>query len=102
MPKRSREDWYAEESVKKLKKLVVSHKRKNEDVHMEPRKRQRHITEDYITRLENDNRIMREACMEAGESICQLQNKVKQLEMLLSIQRSQMERFRVTNDIAVY
>ena len=90
MPKRSREDWYAEESVEKLKKLVVSHKRKNEDVHIEPRKRQPQITEDYITRLENDNRIMREACMEAGESICQLQNKVKQLEMLLSIQRSQM------------
>jgi len=102
MPKRSREEWFAEESVKKLKKLVVSNKRKNEDMHMEPRKRQRHITEEYICKLENDNRIMREACMEAGESICHLQNKIKQLEMLLSIQRSQMERFRVTNDITVY
>jgi hypothetical protein len=31
-----------------------------------------------------------------------LQNKVKQLEMLLTIQRSQMERIRINSDITVY
>lgn len=102
MPKRSREEWYCEESTKKIKNMVQTNKRKHEDTYIEPRKRQRHITEEYVNNLEKDNLIMRQACLEAGETIYQLQQKIKQLETLLSIQRSQMERFRVSNDITVY
>lgn len=102
MPKRSREEWYVEEPIKRMKNEELTNKRKHEGMDMEPRKRQRHVTEDYINNLERDNQLMRQACMEAGETICQLQGKIKQLETLLSIQRSQMERFRVSNDITVY
>lgn len=101
MPKRSREP-HIDETCKRFKEEVYTTKRKHDEDPQESRKRQRHITEEYISKLESDNAMMREACMEAGETIGTLQNRVKQLEMLLNIQRSQMERIRVNNDITVY
>ena len=45
---------------------------------------------------------MRNACMEAGVTIESLRQKVKQLEFLLNLQRTQMERHRVDNNVVVY
>ncbi len=101
MPKRSRETYF-EDDTKRFKNMVVCNKRKHVPMEEEPRKRQRQVTEEYISKLESDNTMMREACMEAGVTIEGLQNKVKQLEMLLTIQRSQMERIRLNSDIVVY
>ena len=60
-----------------FKEIVYSNKRKHDEVEFESRKRQRQVTEEYISKLESDNALMRQACMEAGASIEVLQNKVK-------------------------
>jgi hypothetical protein len=101
MPKRSRET-YLDDTCKRFKEEVYTTKRKHEEEPQESRKRQRQVTEEYISKLESDNVMMREACMGAGATIETLQNKVKQLEMLLNLQRSQMERIRINSDITVY
>jgi hypothetical protein len=108
MPKRSRET-YIDETCKRFKEQSVCdswgascQKRKHEEEPQEPRKRQRQVTEEYVSKLESDNQLMCGACMEAGLIIESLRNKVKQLEMLLNIQRSQMERIRINSDITVY
>ena len=46
--------------------------------------------------------MMRQACFEAGETIETLRQRVTHLEMLLNLQRGQMERIRTSNDISVY
>lgn len=102
MPKRSREESIGDEDNKRFKEIVYSNKRKHDEAEFESRKRQRQVTEEYISKLESDNAMMRQACMEAGVTIEVLQNKVKQLEMLLTIQRSQMERIRINSDVTVY
>jgi ribosomal protein S21 len=106
MPKRSRET-YLDDTCKRFKEEVYTTevyttKRKHEEEPQESRKRQRQVTEEYVSKLESDNVMMREACMGAGATIEALRNKVKQLEMLLNIQRSQMERIRINSDITVY
>ena len=103
MPKRSRET-YLDDTNKRFKEYIPTNKRKHNEDSEEggSRKRQRHVTEEYISKLESDNIMMREACMDAGATINALRNKVQHLEMLLNIQRSQMERIRINNDIIVY
>jgi hypothetical protein len=81
---------------------VYTTKRKHEDEPQGSRKRQRQVTEEYVSKLESDNLMMREACMGAGATIDGLRNKVNHLETLLNIQRSQMERIRINSDITVY
>ncbi len=100
MPKRTRE--YEEQGVKRFCQHPVSLKRKCQEEDTRCRKRQRNITEEYVDRLEKDNMIMVEACAQAGRAIENLQNHVKELETLLHIQRTQMERIRINNDIQVY
>ncbi len=99
MPKRSR-DEYTEDPSKRFKTLELCQKRKY-DGEYEPRKRQKNW-EDYVNKLKGENDLMRQACFQAGETIGTLQQRVSQLEMLLNIQRSQMERFRINNDVSVY
>lgn len=99
MPKRSR-DEYVEEASKRMKNMEVCHKRKME-CEYEPRKRHKNW-EDYVNKLERENEMMKQACFQAGETIETLQQRVSQLEMLLNLQRSQMERIRINNDISVY
>ena len=102
MPKRSRNDYEPMEEEDCTKKIKMSLKRNRDTEVFEPRKRHRHVTEDYINKLEKDNMMMRNACMEAGVTIETLRQKVKQLEFLLNLQRSQMERYRVNNNVVVY
>lgn len=80
---------------------TVSHKRKHEEEQVS-RKRHRGITKEYVDRIEKDNQLMKQACFDAGHAIEKLQNRIKELETLLCIQRTQMERFRINNDITVY
>lgn len=99
MPKRTR-DEYTEDSSKRFKTLELCQKRKYEGAY-EPRKRQKNW-EDSVNKLKGENDLMRQACFEAGETIETLRQRVTHLEMLLNIQRGQMERFRINNDIYVY
>ena len=99
MPKRSRED-YDEDHPKRFKKVDLCQKRKYEGAY-EPRKRQKNW-EDYVNKLKGENDLMRQACFEAGETIETLRQRINHLEMLLNLQRGQMERFRTSNDITVY
>jgi len=103
MPKRSRDEEDIDYNEKRVCYEQITHKRKscNEGDDM-PRKRQRQITEEYVDQLEKDNLLMRQACFEAGSTIEELRQRVQHLEMLLSLQRSQMEHIRVNNDVSVY
>ena len=65
-------------------------------------KRQRVVTEAYVEKLQKDNQLAKAACTEAMASINQLQERVRQLEFLLGVQRSQMERFRLNNNVTAY
>jgi hypothetical protein len=100
MPKRTRE--YEEQEVKRFCQHPVSLKRKCEEEDNGCRKRQKNITGEYVDRLEKDNRVMMEACAQAGHAIDRLNQRVKELETLLHLQRTQMERIRLNNDIRVY
>lgn len=107
MPKRSRNDYepmetIEEDYIKKQRHESITNKRNRDTEVFEPRKRHRHVTEDYVDKLEKDNMMMRNACMEAGVTIESLRQKVKQLEFLLNLQRTQMERHRVDNNVVVY
>jgi hypothetical protein len=99
MPKRSR-DEYTEDPSKRFKTLELCQKRKYEGDY-EPRKRQKNW-EDCVNKLKGENDMMRQACFEAGGTIESLRKRVTHLEMLLNLQRGQMERFRINNDISVY
>ena len=60
------------------------------------------VTEAYVEKLQKDNQLAKAACTEAMASINQLQERVRQLEFLLGVQRSQMERFRLNNNVTAY
>lgn len=101
MPKRSREDDEFQPCQRSKHHQPIVQKRKNEFEEQEPRKRQRSIA-DYVDKLEKDNEMMRGACFQAGEKISALEQRVKELELFLSIQSSQIERIRLNNNITVY
>lgn len=105
--KRSR-DYETEIPTKRLRETCnLAGKRKRVEID-QGRKRTK-TTEDEVQRLrqekekyERDSLLMKQACFEAGHRIESLQRRVQELEMLLSMQRVQMERIRLNNNITVY
>lgn len=105
--KRSR-DYEPEIPMKRVRESQnVAGKRKR--VEIDQQRKRTKTTEDEVQRLrkekevhERESLLMRQACFTAGNRIEQLQARVQELEMLLSMQRVQMERIRLNNNITVY
>tara|TARA_B100000925_G_scaffold282183_1_gene254785 strand:+ start:503 stop:811 length:309 start_codon:yes stop_codon:yes gene_type:complete len=102
MPKRSRESPYECNKRAKVDSYATHAQKRKFDGEYQSNKRQRVITEEYIERLQKDNQLAKQACTEAMVTIEHLQERVKQLEFLLNIQRTQMERIRVNNNVIAY
>lgn len=102
MPKRSRESPYECNKRVKVDSYATHTQKRKFEGEYHSNKRQRVVTEEYIEKLQKDNQLAKQACTEAMVTINQLQEKVRQLEFLLNIQRTQMERIRVNNNVIAY
>lgn len=103
MPKRSRESLCNFDTKRAKVDSYATHAQKRKfEGEYQSNKRQRVITEAYVEKLQKDNQLAKAACTEAMVTIDQLQERVRQLEFLLGVQRSQMERIRVNNNVTAY
>tara|TARA_B110000008_G_scaffold38943_1_gene35717 strand:- start:1548 stop:1859 length:312 start_codon:yes stop_codon:yes gene_type:complete len=103
MPKRSRESPSGFDNKRAKVDSYATHAQKRKfDGEYQSNKRQRVVTEDYVEKLQKDNQMAKQACSHAMVTIDQLQERVRQLEFLLGVQRSQMERFRLNNNVTAY
>ena len=106
MSKRKRED--EDTYTKRFKVMDICRKRKVEQDVQVSNKRYRSM-EQYIEQMEYDNKMMKDACSKAGEIIqdqrrqlSEQNNRIAELETLLKLQRTQMDRIIVNNNITVY
>ncbi len=103
MPKRSRESPCDFDNKRVKIQTHTTHAQKRKfDGEYQSNKRQRVVTEEYVCQLQKDNQLAKAACTEAMTTINNLQERVRQLEFLLGVQRSQMERFRLNNNVIAY
>ena len=103
MPKRNRESPYELENKRAKVDSYATHAQKRKfEGEYQSNKRQRVVTEDYVEKLQKDNQLAKAACSHAMVTIDQLQERVRQLEFMLGVQRSQMERFRLNNNVTAY
>lgn len=102
MPKRSRESPYECNKRVKVDSYATHATKRKFEGEYQSNKRQRVVTEEYIEKLQKDNQLAKAACTEAMVTIKNLQERVEQLEYLLKIQRTQMERIRVNNNVTAY
>lgn len=106
MNKRKRED--EDTYTKRFKVMDICRKRKVEENAHVSNKRYRSM-EQYIKQMEHENKLMKDACFKAGETIEVQRNqileqnkRIAELETLLKLQRTQMDRIIVNNNISVY
>lgn len=99
MSKRKRDD--EEINTKRFKRLEVCQKRKFQGEETQTNKRLRSMDQ-YVEQMDKENKMMRDACFQAGETIDRQRRRIAELETLLTLQRTQMHRLIVNNNITVY
>lgn len=116
MPKRSRVDYISDLDdlqVTQMQKQESGYssvlgKRNNEQTSYENHKKKARTDaytmelENRIGKLENDMLMMRNAMEMAGIELIKLRQENEKLKYLMEVQRCQMERQRLNNNVSVY
>lgn len=116
MPKRSRVDYISDLDDLQITQMQkhdsgmssVLGKRNNEDMSYENHKKKARTDqytmelENRIGKLENDMLMMRNAMEMAGIELIKLRQENEKLKYLMEVQRCQMERQRLNNNVSVY
>lgn len=116
MPKRSRVDYISDLDDLQVTQMQkqdsrmssVLGKRNNEDMSYENHKKKARTDqytmglENRITKLEGDMLMMRNAMEVAGIELLNLRQENEKLKYFMELQRCQMERQRLNNNVSVY